>query len=357
MIRVLIVDDSPVAIAIIKRMLSLSPDISVAGTAENGREALNLIPKLKPDVICTDLHMPEMDGLEFTREIMSRHPLPILLVSVSSREDSLNAFKVIEAGAVDFFPKSAANSPLENEKDARELIRKIRILSGVHVFRRPQPDLVSEKRISAVTESESQFPIPISGIGIVVIGASTGGPQALDTIFSRMSPDFPLPVICIQHIAKGFLDGLVSWLSSKYRKKVKIAAPDELPMPGFIYFPNEGTHLKIGGNGRFVHSAEPPRGGHRPSINITMESLARYYGNRVLGVLLTGMGVDGAEGMKAVAMAGGITIAQDEQSCVVFGMPRKAIEIKAVKYVMPLESIAQVISSITHNQAEAPNNE
>ena len=357
MIRVLLVDDSPVAITILKRMLLLSPDISVVGSAENGREALNLIPKLKPDVICTDLHMPEMDGLELTREIMSRYPLPILLVSVSAREDSLSSFKVIEAGAVDIFPKPAADSQIDNKRDAHELIRKIRILSGVHVFGRPQPNLVSEKKTSAFRESESRLPIPISGTGIVVIGASTGGPQALHTIFSKMPLDFPLPVVCIQHIAKGFLDGLVAWLSSGCRAKVRIAASGELPMPGVIYFPKEGTHLKIGGDGRFVHSEEPPRGGHRPSITITMESLARYYGNRVLGVLLTGMGIDGAEGMKAVAMTGGITIAQDEQSCVVFGMPGQAIKIKAVKYVMPLESIAQVISSFTHNPAEVPNNE
>ncbi|MFH2041219.1 MAG: chemotaxis protein CheB, partial [Acidobacteriota bacterium] len=257
MIRVLLVDDSPVAITILKRMLLLSTDISVVGTAENGREALNLIPQVKPDVICTDLHMPVMDGLEFTREVMSRHPLPILLVSISGREDSLSAFKVLEAGAVDIFPKPMADSLFDNERNSRELIRKIRILSGVHVFRRPQPNSDSGMGTPARTELGPRLQIPISQISILVIGASTGGPQALHAIFSQIPRDFPVPVVCIQHIAEGFSDGLVAWLSSQCRVQVRIAESGELPMPGVIYFPREGTHLRIGVDGRFVHSAEP----------------------------------------------------------------------------------------------------
>jgi len=350
MIRVLLVDDSPVAITIMKRMLSLSPDISVVGAAENGSEALHLIPQVKPDVICTDLHMPVMDGLEFTREVMSRHPLPILLVSISAHDGSLNAFKVMEAGAVDIFPKPKAGSQLDYEKIAPELIRKIRILSGVSVFRMSRPDLDSETGTSELKELGPRFQIPISGISIVVIGASTGGPDALRTIFSQMPRDFPLPVVCIQHIAEGFSGGLVEWLSSQCTAKVRIATPGEPPVAGVIYFPREGTHLRVGGDGRFIHSAEPPLDGHKPSITITMESLAHCYGNGVLSVLLTGMGRDGAEGMKAVARAGGITIAQDEQSSVVFGMPKQAIELNAARYVLPLESIVRVIASLANDQ-------
>jgi two-component system chemotaxis response regulator CheB len=355
MIRVLLIDDSPVAITLLKRMLSLSPDISVVGAVENGREALNLIPQVKPDVICTDLHMPVMDGLEFTREAMSSHPLPILLVSISGREDSLSAFKVIEAGAVDIFPKPKADSPLDYERNARELIRKIRILSGVRVFRRSRPNLDSKMGTSELKELDPRFQIPISKISIVVIGASTGGPEALRTIFSQMPRDFPLPVVCIQHIAEGFSGGLVEWLSSQCTAKVRIATPGESPVSGVIYFPREGMHLRIGGDGRFIHSAEPPLDGHRPSITITMESLAHYYGNGVLSVLLTGMGRDGAVGMRAIAQAGGITIAQDEQSSVVFGMPKQAIELNAARYVLPLENIVRVISSLANDQTEVRN--
>ena len=355
MIRVLLVDDSPVAITIMKRMLSLSTDISVVGTAENGREALDLIPQVKPDVICTDLHMPVMDGLEFTREVMSQYPRPILLVSISGHDGSLDAFKVMEAGAVDIFPKPKAGSQLDYEKNAPEFIRKIRILSGVRVFRRSRPHLDSVMGTSELKELGPRFQIPISRISIVVIGASTGGPDALRTIFSQMPRDFPLPVVCIQHIAEGFSGGLVEWFSSQCTAKVRIATPGESPVAGVIYFPREGTHLRIGGDGRFVHSVEPPLDGHRPSITITMESLAHYYGNGVLSVLLTGMGRDGAEGMKAVARAGGITIAQDEQSSVVFGMSKQAIELNAARYVLPLESIVRVISSLANDQTGVRN--
>ncbi len=347
MIRVLLVDDSPVAITIMKRMLSLSTEISVVGAAENGKEALDLIPRIKPDVICTDLHMPVMDGLEFTREVMSRHPLPILLVSISAHDASLNAFKVVEAGAVDIFPKPKANTQLDYERSAPDLIRKIRILSGVRVFRRSRPDSDSEMGISELKELKPEIRISKSKIRIIVIGASTGGPQALQSILARLPADFPLPVVCIQHIAEGFLGGLVEWLSSQCTAKVRIATPGAPPAAGVIYFPREGTHLKIGGDGRFIHSAEPPLDGHRPSITITMESLAHHYGNGVLGILLTGMGRDGAAGMRAIARAGGMTIAQDEQSSVVFGMPKQAIELDAAGYVLPLESIVQVVASLS----------
>jgi two-component system chemotaxis response regulator CheB len=356
MIRVLLVDDSPVAITIMKRMLSLSTDISIVGTAENGREALDLIPQVKPDVICTDLHMPVMDGLEFTREVMSRHPLPILLVSISAHDGSLNAFKVVEAGAVDILTKPKASSPIDYEKIAPEFIRKIRILSGVRVFRRSRPDLDSGMGTSELKELKPAIRISKSKIQIIVIGASTGGPQALHAILARLPADFPLPVVCIQHIAEGFLGGLVEWLSSQCAAKVRIATPGEPPASGVIYFPREGMHLRIGGDGRFIHSAEPPLDGHRPSITITMESLACYYGSGVLSVLLTGMGRDGATGMRAIAQAGGITVAQDEQSSVVFGMPKQAIELKAAGYVLPLESIVRVISSLANDQTEVRNN-
>ena len=348
MISVLLVDDSPVTLAVLKGMLALSPDIEVAGTAANGKEALELIPVLKPGVICTDLHMPVMDGLALTKKIMARYPTPILLVSVSGLEESLNAFKVLEAGAVDLFCKPRGGETIEDMKNvASELIRKIRIVSGVKVFRKMSG---FEAHFPELKKEKPTFQIPSSKIRILVLGASTGGPQALHTILSQLPHDYPLPVVCIQHIAEGFLDGLVEWLASQCRVKIKISSPGELPVPGVIYFPREGEHLRIGADGRFVHSAEPPLDGHRPSITVAMQSLARYYGNGVLSVLLTGMGRDGAEGMRVIAQAGGVTIAQDEQSSVVFGMPKQAIELNVVKYVMPLEEIAQVISSLANNQ-------
>ncbi|MBF0565675.1 MAG: chemotaxis-specific protein-glutamate methyltransferase CheB [Nitrospirae bacterium] len=348
LIKVLLVDDSVIALAILKRMLSSSPDIEVVGTARNGKEALELIPRLSPTVLCTDLHMPVMNGLEFTRAVMATHPLPILVVSVSASEGSLNAFDLLDAGAVDVLSKPRSGLSPASPELASELVRKIRILAGVHVFRRIQREIPIREAPIAGLKSRLQIPIPEPGkdVRIVVIGASTGGPQALETILGRMPQDFPLPVLCIQHISDGFLQGLVDWLSSKCRLTVKIVQPGELPSPGTIYFPQEGTHLKIDGSGRIASSPEPPFDGHRPSITITMRSAAHYYESRVFGVLLTGMGRDGAEGMQEIAKAGGVTIAQDEESSVVFGMPKQAIDLGAARYVLAVDEIAEFLKKL-----------
>lgn len=353
-IRVLLVDDSSVALTVLKRMLSASSDIKVVATAGNGREALNLIPQVNPDVICTDLHMPVMDGLQFTREVMSNYPLPILLVSVSAYEDSLNAFKVLEAGAVDIFVKPRASFELDYQKIAPELIRKIRILSGVRVFRR-KPDFDTGAGIAEAEELKSKFRIPVSDIRIIVIGASTGGPAALQAILTKLPSDFPLPVICIQHIDEGFLQGLIDWLSTLCMMKVETAKAGMIPRPGTIYFPREGSHLKIDSKGRFVLSPEPPLDHHRPSITVTMSSVARYFGDSALGVLLTGMGKDGAEGLQDIKKAGGTTIAQDEESSIVFGMPKQAIELGAAGYILPLNAIGQTILDIVLKMLERGN--
>jgi two-component system chemotaxis response regulator CheB len=342
MIKVLLVDDSPVAITILKRMLSKSPEIEVIGTAGNGREALTLISQVRPDVICTDLHMPVMDGLAFTKEVMANQPLPILLTSVSASEGSLSAFEVIEAGAVDVFQKPRASFELDYEKLSPELIMKIKILSGVHVFRRPRPDSASATGRLPL-EAKTAISLPRSTLRMVVIGASTGGPQALHTILTGLPSDFPLPIICIQHINEGFLRGLVEWLSHQCRMKVELAETGAGPQPGTVYFPQEGSHLRIDGAGRFVVSTEPFFDGHRPSVSVTMSSAAKYYMNSVLGVLLTGMGRDGAEGLRDIKNAGGITIAQDEATSIVFGMPQQAIALGAAEYIVPLDEIGPMI--------------
>lgn len=346
MIRVLLVDDSPVALAVLERILESSPEIKVVGTATNGKKALELIPKVLPTVICTDLHMPVMDGLEFTKEVMARYPTPILVVSVSVLEGSANVFNVLEAGAIDVFQKPKGGLNSEAEVAAAELISKIRILSGVKVFRRhPKKEVEKLRRYEAEKKILNSQPLSYSTsqIRIVVIGASTGGPQALQAILPQLPADFPLPVVCVQHISKGFLNGLVDWLAAQCRMKVRLAQSGEAPLPGVIYFPQEDCHLEIDGKGRFISLEGTMFYGHRPSVTVTMKSLAHYYGSAVVGVLLTGMGNDGAEGMKAVSDAGGLTIAQDEESSVVFGMPGQAVKLGAVRHVLPLEEIADVL--------------
>jgi two-component system, chemotaxis family, protein-glutamate methylesterase/glutaminase len=338
-IRVLLVDDSLLTVTLLKRALATAPDIEVVGTATNGREALELIPKLDPVVVCTDIHMPVMDGLELTGRIMEKYPRPILVLSFSVFEGSLNVFKLLSAGALDFVSKPPIESDSAYISIAGELIGKIRILSGVRVFRR-----IARERTEPL---HPILPKPVlkirAPVRIIVIGASTGGPPAIKTILSRLPPHFPLPIVCVQHISRGFQEGLVQWLTVICNLKVAVAWEGGTPAPGTVYFPREGSHLKFDRGGRFVITFEPPFQGHRPSITVTMRSAAESYGSGAAGILLTGMGSDGAEGMREIAGCGGVTIAQDEKSSIVFGMAKQAIEMGAAQLVLPLNEIAEAV--------------
>jgi two-component system chemotaxis response regulator CheB len=340
-IKVLLVDDSPIALTVLKKILASCPEIEVAGTARNGQEALQLIPKLQPRVICTDYHMPVLNGLQLTREIMANFPRPILVVSVSAEEGSANVFNLLEAGALDIFPKPSGGLAAYSPEIAQNLIKKIKIIAGVKVFRKNLPPTAPRAAAPPLPKPATlKFEGPLR---LVIIGTSTGGPPALRTILAGLPASFPLPIICVQHITDGFLPGLLEWLALQCRMQVRVAAAGEKPLPGIIYFPPEQHHLQFDPQGRFVTSQEPPVNGHRPSVSLTMRSAAASYGPEVLGILLTGMGKDGAEGLLDIARAGGITIAQDEASSVVFGMPRQAIELGAAKYVMSVTEVADTL--------------
>lgn len=381
-IRVLLVEDSPVAIIILKRILTSSPDIEVVGTARTGIEGLKMIPLVKPHVICTDLHMPQMNGLEFTEQVMANCPRPILVISASVQpENKQNVFELLAAGAIDVFPKPRAGINANYEAIKQDLITKVRVLSGVSVFtlrrkrtvrdRKTAPTPATPVSISPVEKSSpSQLVAQISRTKppkksvvaslpkdrqpqfsrqryrIVTIGASTGGPQALQTILTQLPPKFPVPVVCIQHISQGFLQGLVDWLGRECRLPVKIAPFGEVPAPGHIYFTPEAKHLEFDRAGRFVYSSAPPYSGHRPSVTVTFNSIAKSYGDSAVGILLTGMGRDGADGMLSIAQSGGLTIAQDEQSCVVFGMPKEAIALGAATHILPVKEISSLLVNL-----------
>ena len=344
-IRVLLVDDSPLALALLKRMLSTAPGIRVVGTAVNGQEALQLIPRLDPDVICTDLMMPVVDGLQLTREVMARFPRPILVISSTAKPTEPRAsYPVLEAGALDILPKPGGETGASLEQLTRDLVARIRVVAGVHVFKRsiaaPRPTPPSARR-AAVAKA------PLSpGAGMVVIGASTGGPLVLKTLIEQLPAGYGLPVICVQHISNGFLAGLVDWLGSRAQVRVKIAQSGEAPLPGTVYFPAENRHLEVDTRGRLQCTEQPPLEGHRPSVTTAMQSAARYYGSATVGVLLTGMGSDGGAGLQAISERGGLTIAQDEASCVVFGMPKDAIARGAAQHVLPPSEIARILADL-----------
>ena len=352
-IKVLLVEDSPVVTIVLKRIFDASSEIEVVGTACNGLEALELIPKLQPEVICTDLNMTQMNGIEFTQEVMKKYPRPILIISASVQaNDTQNVFQLLKAGALDVFPKPIGGLASDYDRLANELIAKVKVLSGVKVFTRHQK-LGGIETSDRLIKKNNQLPmhnyqlarenLNSQTIKLLAIGASTGGPQALHSIISQFPANSPVPVICIQHISEGFLQGLVDWLAFESKLPVKIAVLGELPQPGIVYFPPEKRHLELDSQGRFIYSEADPGGGHCPSVTVTFKSVANFYGRAAAGVLLTGMGRDGAEGMLAIAKLGGLTIAQDEATCVVFGMPKEAIALGAAQHVVALSAIASLL--------------
>jgi len=340
-IRVLIVDDSPLAVEILRRMLATAPEMVVAGVAGNGVEALKLIPEVRPDVVCTDLHMPKMSGLDMIREVMTRYPLPILVISVSVQEDQKqNIFQMLEAGALDILAKPRGGLQSDFDVTAHDLVTKVRILSGVKVIGRRRAAAGAAARPPSLARLAAAPP------RIIGIGASTGGPQALENVLHHLSADFPLPLVCVQHIALGFMGGLVAWLAGRCHIPVRTAQEGAHPLAGTAYFPPDDRHLEIDDAGTFRCSDAVATAGHRPSVDLAFSSLARHYGGAAVGVLLTGMGVDGAQGMLDIARAGGLTIAQDEQSSVVFGMPKRAIELGGARQVLPLDQIGPALGEL-----------
>ena len=368
-ISVLLVEDSPIALTLLSDIIESAPQLTLAGTARNGREALDLIPELDPDVVCTDLYMRGMDGLELTRQVMARFARPILVVSVAiERRDSETAFKLLEAGAVDVFAKPSSGLPADYQNLADALTRKIAVLAGVKVFTKPLRDRVlvgsspvparslasvgpSSPPPSPPPRSQSSQPDPRSvaaraaqtAYRFIAIGASTGGPQATVEVLRALPANFPLPIACVQHISKGFLPGMVAWLDRECALRVKIAEAGEVPRAGTVYYAPEGQHLAIGSNGKFTYSQAQPREKHRPSISVLFESVARYFGDAAVGILLTGMGRDGAAGLLEISKLGGLTVAQDEETSTIFGMPREAILLGATKNVLAIEAIAPFV--------------
>lgn len=341
-IRVLLVDDSPLALEMYSRLISTTSDIVVAGKMTEGVEVLNSINVVNPDVVSLDYYMPHMNGLEVTRKIIEMHPVPILIVS--SRLDIKNSqevFPLLEAGALDCIQKPTSADP--NAEAGKWYLEKIRILSKVLVMKKKRfaPAVAAPQRI--MPQEIKEYP---GSYQVIVIGASTGGPTALLSVLQKLPKSFPTPVVCVQHISKGFLKGLVEWLQSQCLLKVKIAEDNEVLTPGTVYFPQEDTHLEITPQRELKYSYTMPIKGHRPSITVTMQTAARYLKNKTVGILLTGMGDDGAAGLLSIKNAGGLTIAQNEESSIVFGMPKEAIDLGAAKLVMNVAEIANYLKKV-----------
>ena len=342
-IRTLLIDDSPIVLNILKRILAQSQEIEVVGTAENGKEGIQKLKELDPDVVCTDLMMPVMDGLELTKEVMRNYPKPILVISSALEgKNQSNVFQLLEAGALEVFPKPQGGSEKDYEGIRNKLESKIKLIHSIPVFKSREKNKPSE--IQPINSNIGQQ--KLNNIRYLVIGASTGGPNAIQKILERLPENLSIPVICVQHITDGFIESLVTWLDQSTKLKVKIMEDNEVPISGRVYFPKDQRHLVIESNGNLKESREVSLNGHTPSINITFKSFATHRGSSTLGVILTGMGDDGASGLLSIKHMGGKTIGESEKTCVVYGMPRVAHEIGALDFQLPLDKITEKIMSL-----------
>jgi two-component system chemotaxis response regulator CheB len=345
-IGVLIVDDSAFIRKALKRMLMSDPIINVVGVARDGIEALEKVKHLKPDVVTLDIKMPLMDGLTTLEHLMKENPIPVLVVSSLTRDGGGVTLKALEAGAIDFIDKSSCHTIMDILDIADSLVQKVKVLAGVDlkkVLKIPREQL-SPKAI--LTSTSAPSPAFIQPAHLVVIGASTGGPLALEAILTKLPGEYPGAILIVQHMPLGFTLSFAERLNDLCALRVKEAQEDDYILPGHVYIAPSGYHLKIKSSTKATHvilSKFPHDMLHRPSIDVLFESVGCEWKGKLLAVLLTGMGADGVQGIKAVKQRGGKVIAQDEVTCVVFGIPKAAQQSGLVDAMVPLDRISQRI--------------
>lgn len=348
MITVLIVDDSPSATEYLAGIFAMDPEFRVIGTAENAAAGIRMAERLKPDIISMDFTMPDMDGFEATRRIMTAIPTPIVIVSdLYDRHSVSMSFRALEAGALSILPKPPSMVSQEFPGRKHELLQTFKAMAGVKVIRRSARIMPpSSSGPAAVIRPSPKLSTVPRDIGLIAIGASTGGPQALQEILGRLPAKFPVPIVIVQHITPGFTEGLASWLDQTIPLPVSVAVCDEAVQPGHVYLAPHGEHLEITRDGRLLLTCGQPEHGVRPSISRFFRSVAGSYGASAIGVILTGMGRDGAAELGLMREAGAVTIAQDRESSIVHGMPGEAIRLGAASLVLPAHAIAAMIHSI-----------
>jgi len=348
-INVLVVDDSQVARMLLVHLLESDPQIRVIGAVADGRAALDFVTENKPDVVLMDIHMPRMDGFEATRRIMETQPVPIIICSATANpREVATTFRLMEAGAVACIEKPVGRDHADFEAMVTNLLQTVKLMSEVKVVRRwprmrstPPPGPVARPVELQDARAEVKF---------IGIGASTGGPPLLQTILAGLPKDFSVPILIVQHIAHGFLPGLAEWLNQTTGFKIQIASYGALPLPGHVYLAPDDFHMGIGASGRILLTKEEPEDGLRPAVSFLFRSLAEVCGPNALGVLLSGMGKDGAVELKLMKDKGAITIAQDKESSVVHGMPGEAIRLDAAMLILPPEKIALLLANLANNR-------
>jgi two-component system chemotaxis response regulator CheB len=345
MTNLLIIEDSPVVQQLLKEVFSSDGDIRVIGIASTAEEGLESLAREKPDVITMDIMLPGMDGLQATRRIMETSPVPIVIVTASWDPTQVEkTFRALDAGAVAIVQKPSGPGHPDFQSVSRNLVRTVKLMAEVKLVkrwsgRRSVPSALAGAATGLLASS-------VPRIDIVAIGASTGGPPVIKRILSGLASDYPIPLLLVQHMAVGFQEGMVRWLQQDTGFPISIARTDELIASRHAYLAPDGYHLGVRSNGRILLSRDSLEHGLRPSISYLFRSVRSAYGSRTAGVLLTGMGEDGARELKAMRESGAVTIAQDGESAVVDGMPGKARELGAATHVLAPERIASVLNNI-----------
>ncbi len=351
--RVLVVDDSTFMRKVLETIFNADEQLQVVGQAKDGREAVALAESLKPDVITMDINMPHMDGLQATAQIMTTNPKPIVIVSSESREGASSTLKALELGAIEFVAKPSGAIDLDMNSVKDELLRKVRMAAKVRVVRTASrlattlqssnghagaPAKPAAPRVSAPSSmSDQRFPV-------VVLAASTGGPATVMRLAPGFTKDFPAAVILVQHMPAAFTTQYAAQLEEFTGISVKEAAANDVLQPGTLYICPGGQHLRVSPTARIQLDSTTGRlNGYLPNIDVTLESVAAFAGPMAIAAILTGMGNDGANGAKAIKSAGGIVLAQDEATSVIFGMPAEAIKTGAVEQVLPIDDIYAAI--------------
>jgi two-component system chemotaxis response regulator CheB len=358
--RVLIVDDSAFMRKVLETIISSDDMLQVVGQAKDGREAVTLAESLKPDVITMDINMPHVDGLQATAQIMTTNPRPIVIVSSESREGADSTLKALELGAIDFVPKPSSGIDLDMQSVREDLLRKVRMSAKVRVVRTASrlvstlqsstpaqaSPLSSPKSSSAIAAKPASVALASldQRFPVVVLGASTGGPATVMRLAPGFTREFPAAVFLVQHMPASFTTQYAAQLAEFTGIRVKEAEANESVQPGTLYICPGGQHLRITPTGRIQLDSTSGRiNGYLPNIDVTMESAAAFAGSMAIGVVLTGMGNDGAAGAKAIQRAGGLVIAQDEATSVIFGMPAEAIKAANVEQVLGIDDIYAAI--------------
>ncbi|MEA3246793.1 MAG: chemotaxis-specific protein-glutamate methyltransferase CheB [Gemmatimonadota bacterium] len=360
MIRVLVAEDSRTVQELLVAILESDPAIRVVGCARTGAEAVELAGTLRPDLITMDIHMPGMDGVEATKEIMARWPTPIVIVASSrSQADTDRSFHAMRAGALMLVSKPD-NPAAEGFNGRRErLLAMVKAMAEVKVVRRwdtrtRTPSLRPEAPSPDAAPSDAPPPAERGGFRVVAIGASTGGPAALQRILEDLPRDIPVPLLVVQHIAEGFVAGFADWLAASCNQRVTVAVDGEALAARTVYIAPEGAHLGVTDRHCIELARTPPIEGLRPSATHLFRSVARVYGARTLAVILTGMGRDGVGGLRDVRAGGGYVIAQDEATSVVHGMPGEAVGAGLASVVLPIQligpAITQMVESLDANE-------